>query len=168
MNASAKTTTFSFLAAAALGAAVFMGCTVESGTVDDVDGGTQDNDKEDSGSSTGTDSGAQPDTGGGGETCESPQTSKFEPATCQTCLEKSCCLELKNCFNLPGDDANGKVNCDGFKDCLNDCAQKPAGQEQDDCIAECTDILAAPGVVDAWQSIQACADQSCATECAPE
>src|SRR4051794_31359383 len=41
MNSSAKKTAVSFLATAALGAAVFMGCTVGSGTVDDTDGGKQ-------------------------------------------------------------------------------------------------------------------------------
>lgn len=167
MNSSAKMTTLSFLAAAALGAVVFMGCTVTSGTVDDTDGGTQNNDK-DAGNNN-NDSGQQSETGTG-DKCEStqPESAKFQPEACQTCLEKSCCVEIKNCFNLPGDPDNGKLDCAGFKDCIDDCATKPAGQEQDDCIKECTDDLAAAGVVDAWQSLTACTDQSCATECAPE
>lgn len=168
MNSSAKKTTLSFLAAAALGAVVFMGCSVSSGTVDDTDGGTQNNDK-DAGNNNNNDSGQQSETGTG-DKCEStqPETAKFKPEACQTCLEKSCCLEIKNCFSLPGDADNGKLDCAGFKDCLDDCSAKPAGQEQDDCIKECTDTLAAAGVVDAWQSLTACTDQSCATECAAE
>ena len=168
MNSSAKMTTVSFLAAAALGAAVFMGCTVTSGTVDDTDGGTQNNNNNNDGGGGGNDSGSQPETGT--EACQAPQpdTAKFEPAACQSCYESKCCLELTNCFSLPGDEANGKLDCAGFKSCLDDCAGKPAGQEQDDCITECTDVLAADGVVDAWRSLQTCNDQQCATECASE
>lgn len=172
MSSSAKTTTITFLAAAALGAAVFMGCTVTSGTVDDTDGGTNNNNNKDGGSQseTGTDTDS-----GGGETCNNAsQTSKFEPAACQTCMESKCCLELTNCFNLPGDEANGKVDCNGFKDCLDDCV-KPHGDggaktqdEIDTCNNECADTLAADGIVTAWGSIVSCADQGCATECAPE
>ena len=173
MNSSAKTTTITFLAAAALGAAVFMGCTVTSGTVDDTDGGTNNNNNNKDGGSqneTGTDTDS-----GGGETCNNAaQTSKFEPAACQTCMESKCCLELTNCFNIPEDTANGKLGCNGFKDCLDDCV-KPHGDggaktqdEIDACNNECADTLAADGVVTAWGSIVACSDQGCAAECAPE
>lgn len=164
MISSAKTTAVSFLAATALGAAVFMGCTVTSGTSNDTDGGTQNNKTKDSGPGDGdadTDAGTPE---AGSATCETPQTSFFQPEACQACLAKSCCLELKNCFNLPGDDGAGKVNCDGFKDCLDDCAKKPEA-EQEACNTECTDTLAAPGVEDAYKSIFACAEQSCAADC---
>ena len=167
MNSSAKTTTFSFLAAAALGAAVFMGCTVTSGTVDDTDGGTQDNDKDGgSNSDTGT-----PDSGG--ETCSNThQTNMFEPAACQSCMESKCCLELDNCFKIPSDEASGKFGCNDFKLCLDDCVKpnedgtEKTEDEINECYTECADTLAAEGVVTAWQSVTACAEQSCATECA--
>ena len=176
MNSSAKTTTFTFLAAAALGAAVFMGCTVTSGTVDDTDGGTQNDDDKDSGSSGNNDSGT-PDTGG--ETCNNTsQTNMFEPAACQTCLESKCCLELNNSFNIPNDDPNGKLGCNDFKACLDDCAKpnEDGTAKTEDEIQECIDTtcndpetpIAVDGVVTAWQSVQACAAQSCATECAGE
>ncbi len=168
MNSSAKTTTFSFLAAAALGAAVFMGCTVTSGTVDDTDGGTQDNDKDGgSNSDTGT-----PDSGGG-ETCSNThQTNMFEPAACQSCMESKCCLELDNCFKIPSDEASGKFGCNDFKLCLDDCVKpnedgtEKTEDEINECYTGCADTLAAEGVVTAWQSVTACAEQSCATECA--
>jgi hypothetical protein len=87
MNSSAKKTAVSFLAAAALGAAVFA-CTTTSGTVDDTNGGTRDRD-----SGTNTD---DKDSGtGSGGTCESRQVGDFIDATCQACLDKSCCTELQ-------------------------------------------------------------------------
>jgi len=167
MKSSAMMIRFSFLAAAALGAAMFMGCTVTSGSVDDTDGGTQDNDDDkDAGSQqeTGT-----PDTGGG--TCSTSQTSNFEPAACQSCMEGKCCLELTNCFNIPNDDANGKLGCNDFKVCLDDCVKpnEDGTAKTDDevtaCNTECTEVLAADGVAQAWLSVQSCAEQSCATEC---
>ncbi len=162
MNSSAKKSALSFLAAAALGAAAIMGCSVStgSGTVDDTDGGTHNNDNKDkdAGSDkadTGTDT---------PQTCELPtQTSKVEPAACQTCLEQKCCLEMKNCYALPGDEAGGKVDCDGLKQCLDDCAKDPDTEK--DCSKGCVDDLAAPGVKDAFASILTCQEQSCNAEC---
>ncbi|HVH42282.1 MAG TPA: hypothetical protein VM925_08050 [Labilithrix sp.] len=156
MNSSAKITAFSFLAAAALGAAVFTGCTVTSGTVDDTDGGTTNN---------GTDAGTQSETGTGtdsGPTCEPPtQGTPFEPAAdCQPCVAANCCAELVGCFSLPGGD---KLDCDGFKECVDSC-------DTDDCIngagneGSCVN-LAAPGVAAAYQAISECGEQKCATQC---
>src|SRR5262245_17040067 len=148
MNSSAKITTVSFLAAAALGAAVFMGCTTTSTTVDDTDGGTSTS-KTDSGSSS---SGG--DSGGGGATCESKQQGTFISDTCQACAEKSCCTQLKTCFDLPGDDANGKVDCNAYTTCIDDCGTKPEG-ELETCYKDCDDT-AADGVQTAYEAIESC------------
>lgn len=174
MNSSATTTTLSFLAAAALGAAMFMGCTITSSTTDDTDGGTRINDTDkDKDKDKDTPEAGAPE--GGGEACESPQKTPFEPAACQSCMESNCCLELKNCFNIGEDTANGKLGCDGFRECIDDC-DKPNddGTEKTDkqkttCYQElCSDLIAADGVVTAWQSILACTEQSCKTDCSPE
>jgi hypothetical protein len=162
MNSSAKTTAISFLAAAALGAAVFMGCTVESGTVDDTDGGTQNTDK-DSGTGTPSDSGSSNNDAGGGSTCESKQQGIFVDETCQACVEKSCCTQLKTCYDLPSDTANGKVDCNEYDTCIDDCGAKPDDQLAA-CYQDCDDTAAA-GVQAAYEAIETCAETSCATEC---
>ena len=163
MNSSAKTTVVSFLAAAALGALVFGGCTVTtgSGTVDDTDGGTNNNNTNDADSED-TDSGV-PDTGDNGGVCETKQTNFFEPADCQTCLNTKCCSELTACFALPADEANAKAECNGFKTCLDDCT---AQEDVDACNQECVELVAADGVANAYIAIADCAETNCAAECA--
>jgi hypothetical protein len=159
MNSSAKMTAVSFLAAAALGAAVFTGCTVGSGTVDDTDGGTT-TPKTDSGTS---DTG-KPDTDGGGTaTCESKQQGDFIDAKCQACLAGSCCTELKGCFDIAGDVDAGKVDCNDYSTCIDDCGTKPDA-EREACYADC-DTTAADGVQTAYDKITACADTNCKDAC---
>ncbi|MBX3204228.1 MAG: hypothetical protein KF764_04120 [Labilithrix sp.] len=161
MNSNAKTTAFSLLAVAAVGAAVFMGCTVGSGTVDDTDGGDQP--KKDGGSTEDT---GTPTDDAGAATCESKQEGVFVDETCQACVAKSCCTELKTCYDLPGDDANGKVDCNAYDTCIDDCGGKAEG-ERADCYKDCDDT-AATGVQSAYEAIESCAKTNCATECGAE
>jgi hypothetical protein len=162
MKSSAKTTAVSFLAAAALGAAAFLGCSVESGTVDDTDGGTQNNDK-DSGK---TDSGT---TDSGGETvstCTDKQKGVFVSETCQACLDTKCCSELTACYTIPSDEATGKVDCNDYDSCIDECSTK--GDDQlEACYQDCDDV-AATGVQDAYEAIETCGTTNCATECGVE
>lgn len=165
MNSSAKTTAFSFLAAAALGAATWMGCTVTSGTVDDTNGGTQNNDQ-DAGTGSGDQDAGTTDEDSGttpvGSVCQSNQKSQFVNETCQLCLENNCCTQLQGCFDLPADANAGTVDCNDYNECIDACNQDPAAD--DSCYALC-DETAAEGVKDGYEAIVGCAQSSCATEC---
>lgn len=173
MNSSAKTT-LTFLASAALGAAIFMGCTVTSGTTNDTDGGTQNNrtndDDKDSGTTnTGNDSGGSTDADAAvGSQCQSKQTDFIVSVACQACLETSCCTELQGCYDLPADGNAGQVDCNGYTECIDalrdECNAKPTPQEVEACFAPC-DTTAAPGVQAAYKTLTTCLATSCATAC---
>ena len=162
MNSSAKMTAISFLAAAALGAVIFTGCTTGSGTVDDTDGGTQTNNK-DSGTTPKTDGGTTDTDSGPAATCESKQQGDFVDAKCQACLAGACCTELKGCFNAAVDDAGGKLDCNDYSTCINDCTGTEA--ELEACYTAC-DGAAADGIAQAYTGIETCATTNCNTECA--
>ena len=164
MNSSAKTTAISLLAAAALGAAVFTGCTVTSGTVDDIDGGTQPNKEKDAGA-TDNDAGNTTPDGGGTATCETKRTSEYiVSAACQACLDANCCAEQKTCFDIVAPDES-KVDCNDYAQCIDDCATKSETQEQlDECYADC-DLIRADGVQTAYEAIESCAVKDCKAEC---
>ncbi len=165
MNSSAKKLSLSFLAAAALGAASWMGCTVNSGTVDDVDGGSQNNnnnnngDDKDSGTgTTDTDSGT---TGTVGSVCQSGQKSVFVDNACQLCLENSCCTELKGAYDIPADRTGAKLDGNGYTECINDCN---ADADPDGCYKLCDDN-AVEGVPAAYDAIVVCGKTNCETDC---
>ncbi|HVJ93531.1 MAG TPA: hypothetical protein VM580_27205 [Labilithrix sp.] len=164
MNSSAKISAFSFLAATALGALLFAGCTVTSGTVDDTDGGTSNNNnnKQDGGSSD--DGGSDGGDIDAGPTCDNPnQQGYFISESCQACLEAKCCSQLTTCYGLPGDEANGKLDCNQYDECISDCGGK-SGDELQACYADC-DSLAADGVQTAYEAIESCGETSCVSEC---
>lgn len=165
MNSSAKFSAFSFLAAAALGAAAITGCTLSSGTVDDTDGGTWNNDK-DSGTPA-TDGGATDSGTDGGDTltCESKQEGEFISPECQSCLATSCCTELKTCFDIAGDDDEGLVDCNEYASCVDACGAITDAEEAADCYETCDSIATDNGVVAAYDAILSCGTTSCATVC---
>jgi hypothetical protein len=171
MNSSAKTTAVSFLAAVALGAAVLVGCTIESGTVDDTDTGTRPGDK-DKDKDSGTPDDKEKDSGtpetGVAPTCTANQKSVFVDDKCQACLSTKCCTELKSCFDVPADPAAGTVDCNEYTACIDEyreeCNAKPTQDERDECFAIC-DTTAAAGVKEGYESIVTCAESSCAAEC---
>jgi len=127
---SAKTMTATFLAAMALGAACLAnGCTVNSTSSTDTDGGGSS-----SGGSSGTtsSSGATSSSGTVSEagaqcTDNTNQTSKFATpnygAGCQACLEAKCCDKLKGCFGQTPKDADGGAlpDCNDYKACIDNC-----------------------------------------------
>jgi len=183
MRPSPKVVVPLFLALGSLAvAATAAGCDVSVGG-GDLDGGSVDattdvvapkdaTKDEDTGADTGVDAGADtgtdsavPDAGDAG-TCTNPnQTEKFA-ATCQACLEKSCCTKLTACFNIPKDGA--KLDCNGLTKCVSDCrgdvTKTPA--EQDACANDCADADAnTAGVIDAYNGIIECTNQNCATQC---
>ena len=167
MNSSAKMTTLSFLAAAALGAVVFTGCTVSSGTSNDTDGGTQNNDEKDAGSTDETDAGETPDSGDV-KACETndKQTAPLISAECQSCLDTSCCSQLTACFSIPGDEQAGTVDCNVYAKCIADCGEKQ-GDELTKCYEEC-DLVAAEGVAQGYDGVVTCAATNCKTPCGVE
>jgi hypothetical protein len=165
MNSSAKLTTV-LLAAAALGAAVsvFGGCTVDSTTNTDTDGGSSGT----SGTSgtSGSTSGTSGTSGGGTDAGACPGNKQKEALgedACQACLEQKCCTQLKGCFNLPPVDASTQLDCDGYATCIFDCSkeQDPKGCEDTEC-----QTTGAPGVSDGYDAIEACGRTNCKTECA--
>lgn len=166
MNSSAKSTAVSFLAAAALGAAIFTGCTVTSGTVDDVDGGSSNQNNTDSGTQD-----ASTEDVNTAPVCESKQSGTLVNEECQACLDANCCTELKTCFDIPADENAGTVDCNDYATCIHDvrdeCNAKPTQQEIDDCFADC-DLTAATGVQAAYEAIEECAVTSCSSVCSGE
>lgn len=159
MNSSAQLTAISFLAAAALGAAVFGGCTTTSGIVDDTDGGTP-SDR----TPVDNDSGSQPDASqDAGPKCESKQDGILGSEKCQSCLAASCCTELQGCFSIAADADAGKVDCNEYATCINECGTKPEA-ERDACYEDC-DLTAADNVANAYNAIVNCKDKNCTTAC---
>jgi hypothetical protein len=163
MNSSAKITV-SFLAAAALGAAVVAGCTVGSGTVNDTDGGTQTtNDSGPSGTDAGGDTGTVTPA-----TCTKKNAFKFSDVPkCETCLDTKCCTPQQTCFNIPEDTDAGKIDCNGYVDCIDNCTTTKTGTELEDCYKQCDD-LAGSGVQAAYDAIVTCADTNCQADCSGE
>jgi hypothetical protein len=156
MKFSAKFTTVSFLAAAAIGAGAlaFGGCTVTSGTVND-DGGPTVTPENDGG--TGTD-------GSTAATCEgNTQKADLVSADCQACLDTKCCTELKGCFNAPvTSDGGGTDDCNAFSTCISFCYQNA---QPGACLDECA-AAAGDGIPDAYQGIIDCAKANgCETVC---
>lgn len=164
MNTSAKLTAVSFLAALALGAAAFTGCTTSSTIDDDTDGGqTGDDDDDDD------DAGNGSDTGNNAPACESKQdTSKgiLVSETCQTCAERetNCCAEIKTCFDIAGDPEAGLGDCHYYVEGSDECQGKPEGEERETCYKDLNDT-SAPGVQEAYEALVDCAVSKCATEC---
>ena len=159
MSLKAKWTAVSFFTLAAMGAAsvAFAGCTVTSGTVDNVEGGTGTN--IDSGKPTGDSSTANACPG------NTKQTTTFINATCQKSLESECCAELTACFNIVPDttDAGGGTDdCNKYSQCIPKCRFKIDGTTpetdnekigacQDDC-----DLASSPSVITAYEAIVKC------------
>jgi hypothetical protein len=114
----------------------------------------------DAGTSVPKDSGTTPPKDSGPVACTNTgQTSLFEPASCQTCLEQQCCTQLKSCFTLTAPAT--KLNCNQYNDCLSECvnAADPNG-----CQAECN-ATAQTGVTTAYSNIVSCAQSKCLTPC---
>ncbi len=171
MKFHAKWSTLSFLAATAfgMGAAVYTGCTVTSGEIDDFDGGT----------GTTIDSGTASDAGDAGTAADAApigtvcsglqQKAQLIDDACQLCLETTCCGQLKGCYNVtPGD---GTVNCDDYAACVdeNSCELDPAKPSSDtDAGALLCDgcrSAADPKVPPAFNEIFTCASQNCKAAC---
>jgi hypothetical protein len=168
MNSSAKVT-IAFLAAAALGAAVFTGCTTNDTTTPpaDVDSGTD----QGSTSSGGTDTGSTDDSGAAavpvGTGCaDNQQKEGVVSVDCQTCLETKCCDQLKGCFNIPVEaGTTDKVDCDTYATCVSDCNNDA---DPDTCVTTQCDPVAQDGIPDAYSQIITCASDptnECATAC---
>ncbi len=152
MKSNAKWTAVSFFALTALaGASVaFAGCTVTSGKVDDIEGGTG-NPKPDS---------AAPVDGAVANACPGNTKETVGPivsAKCQGLLEANCCAELTTCFNLDistADAGPGALDCNKYTDCTDKCNAGPAA-DRVDCQKGCN--LATPkSVQDAYGKIEDC------------
>lgn len=158
MTLSAKWTAVSFFGLTALGAAsfAFAGCTVTSGKVDDIEGGT----------GSPTDSGTAADTSKP-NACpgNTKQTTTFINKACQSALETACCAQLTACFDIvPDQDASagGTDDCNKYSQCIPKCRFKLDGTTpetdeakisacQDDC-----DLAAPKSVVTAYEAIAKC------------
>jgi hypothetical protein len=146
-----------------MGAAVYTGCTVTSGTVDDFDGGsgtTLDSGSPTSDASTG-DGGVE---GNVGTVCKSAQKSQIIDDTCQLCLEQKCCTQLKGCFDLPASDG---VSCDEYGACVDQFKCEVLDPAVDAGSTTCDGCRsgAATGVPAGYNNIVMCAETSCKTEC---
>src|SRR4051812_13252550 len=118
MTLSAKWTAVSFFALTALGGAtlVFGGCTVTSGKVDDIEGGSGNNTTPDKDSGTPTDSSTHSACPG-----NTKQPVILINESCQSALETACCAELTTCFNIVNDQdaaAGGTDDCNKYSQCI--------------------------------------------------
>lgn len=157
MTLSAKWTAVSFFTLTALGAAsfAFAGCTVTSGKVDDIEGGT----------GTPTDGGKADTSTANACPGNTKQTTTFINPKCQSALETACCAQLTACFNIVPDTdaaAGGTDDCNKYAICIPKCRFKidgttpetddtKIGQCQDDC-----DLAAPKSVRDAYAAIAKC------------
>jgi len=165
MSSNAKWTAVSFFALAAMGAAsvAFAGCTVTSGTPDNVEGGTNTN--TDSGKPTGDSSTGDSSTG---NACpgNTKQTTTFIKPACQKSLESECCAELTACFNIVPDTSDagggGTDDCNKYSQCIPKCSFKidgitpetdknKIGACEDDC-----DLASSKSVITAYEAIVKC------------
>jgi hypothetical protein len=162
MNSSAKLTS-GLLAGVALGVVLFSGCTVNSTTDNDVDGGNTSSSGGSSSGSTGDDGGKED----AGELCAELKQDKEKAITsvaCQTCLEQSCCTELKGCFNLPAPANPDDGDCDSFSDCVGDCLKNPGDSGSPDTCIE--NFCVAPDEVKTkWNEIVDCGSANCKVPC---
>ena len=176
MNASAKVTAV-LLACAALGTAVFSGCTVNSTSNNDTDGGntsgssgSTSGDGTSGGSTSGT-TGTGTDGGGTGVPvgtgcAENKQKEGVVSVECQTCLETKCCTELKGCFNVAA--TGDKVDCDDYATCASKChddaaAEADGGDPSDletACITDLCNPAAVDGIPAAYDAIIACGEKT--------
>ncbi len=159
-----KNTGICLLVAGALGTLAFMGCTITSNTSNDFDGGTTppitnpnppQPDKDAS-----TDSGFIP-------ACTSNQERELLNPACQACVEKSCCNELKGCFDMVVAPESGKLDCNAYSECISDCGADGV-TDAEACYKECDDT-AAPGIQAAFEAVVTCGlgdNAKCKTECA--
>lgn len=160
MTLSSKWTAVSFFALAAMGAAsmAFAGCTVTSGTVDNVEGGT----------GTKTDGSTNPPVDGStANACpgNTKQTTVFINAACQKALEGECCAELTTCFNIVPDTADaaagGSDDCNKYSQCIPKCRQKLDGTPETDtakigaCQDDC-DLATQQPIITAYDAIAKC------------
>lgn len=166
MKLSAKITTVTFLAAMALGAASLTGgCTVNSTSSTDTDGGPSSS----SGGSSGGSSGSTTTDAGDSSTaatCQGneKQTFKF-PDACQTCLEAKCCDKLKACYGQDPGDA-GDVDCNTYSECISACNADPTADAS--CYETC-DAATNQAIITAYDILsEQCAATNCATECGGE
>ena len=155
MKSSAKWTAVSFFALTALAGAsvMFAGCTVTSGKVDDIEGGTGNKDSA-TNPDTNTADGAVPNA------CPGNTKETVGPivnAACQAKLEAKCCAQLTACFGFDistTDAGPGALNCNGYTDCTDKCNAGPAA-DRVDCQKGCN--LATPQAVqDAYGKIEDC------------
>lgn len=154
MKSSAKLTAVSFFALTALAGAsiAFSGCTVTSGKVDDIEGGTGNKD-------SATPLGDAAD-GSVPNACPGNTKETIGPivsAACQAKLDSTCCAELVACFGFEiskTDAGAGALDCNGYTDCTDKCNSGPQA-DRVDCQKGCN--LATPqGVQDAYGKIEDC------------
>jgi len=163
MKSSAKVTV-SIIAAMALGAVGFA-CTIGSGTVSDVDGGTSTS----SSSSSSSSSGSTSDAGDAGPPICEPVSGdvQFQPTACDTCLRTNCPCETAGCFNTPDEPVDGgKQGCASYSECLVSCDDANPGDVAK--ANECKDFCegaAFPTIPASFVNFQNCRDQKCATDC---
>lgn len=119
MNSSAKFSVITLLASLALGVAAIQGCSVStnSGSNPDTGGGIQPGtgDDDDDDDNTTPDSGTDANPTATCEDSKQAKENEFAPESCQTCMEGSCCTQLTTCFGLLVD-SNG----DGIHDATDD------------------------------------------------
>lgn len=165
MNSSAKFT-FMFLGAVALGGVAFA-CTVSSGTVDDTDGGVNQNTSSSSSTSSSTSSSSS--SSGSIETVcpEFDAGFQIDSADCNTCLLTNCCTETSGCFDIPDTDASAgdPSGCFQYKEGLYGCDTNPGTQGVEQC-KQLTKQAANTAVPAAYDTYLACRTNKCATQCA--
>jgi hypothetical protein len=172
MTLSAKWTAVSLFAFTSLaaGSIAFAGCTVTSGKVDDIEGGSGNPPVTTPTAEAGTDS-AVP-----AVTCEGNKQSGGDlfSAQCQQKLNAVCCTELKTCFDItltadPGG-MRGTDDCNKYSACIDSCTKKTDGTPETDqgkiaaCDDDC-DTLTQDSVVKAYEAIVKCATDKANNEC---
>ena len=90
-------------------------------------------------------------------------------ASCDACIESSCCGALVACDGEPIDDAGTMTDCEEISSCYNDCIVPPADSgvapgTPGDCTQLCSTGHTQQGATD-FEMLQMCIATSCTSSC---
>ncbi len=137
----------------------FQGCSVSTG--DPLDASTASDGASGAREAGASDSGMLPADDASAVACTGNMQKAELPAECQSCLDQSCCMELKACFNQsPGTLDGGEMgaSCDLYAQCVFNCYD-PSGDDAgtpEECVTSICDIVTSPEIQTSFRALVNC------------